>query len=301
MNLREPGIAEQTGVALTLELVPLLEEALAGLRAGTAERCLSDWSAGNLYLFRHAHDYRYHAGEYAHITGVTYDGTPYVIPLFELNRAPAAVLARLAATGRCFYPLSPGQFAQLDTQRFTCSQSRDDADYLYPADNFRFYRGTTLGKKRNLMKQLLAAHTVQAQPLAKPQHGAALQVLQGWMHDRDKGPQEADYAACVEALEHASLLGLEGFMFHADGEPAGFLLAQELEPGVFVIRFAKGLDRYKGMAQYMFHYFCTHFPRPVQWLNFEQDMGLENFRQTKASYQPADLLDKFRVRLRAAT
>jgi hypothetical protein len=36
----------------------------------------------------------------------------------------------------------------------------------------------------------------------------------------------------------------------------------------------------------------------VDWLNFEQDMGLANFRRTKLSYRPVALLSKFRVRLR---
>ncbi len=45
----------------------------------------------------------------------------------------------------------------------------------------------------------------------------------------------------------------------------------------------------------MFHHFCTARPE-VQWLNFEQDLGLPNFRQTKQSYQPEALLDKCRLR-----
>jgi len=125
-----------------------------------------------------------------------------------------------------------------------------------------------------------------------------MQILDRWMRDRNKGPHEADYSACTMAIEQAALFDLEGFVFWADGEPAGFLLAQELQPAVFVIRFAKGLDRFKGIAQYMFHHFCTSFARPVEWLNFEQDMGLENFRRTKASYRPAALLQKYRVSLR---
>jgi hypothetical protein len=64
------------------------------------------------------------------------------------------------------------------------------------------------------------------------------------------------------------------------------------------MRFAKGRNAFKGIYQYMFHHFCTHFDRTVKWLNFEQDMGLANFRRTKLSYRPAALLSKFRVRLR---
>ena len=77
------------------------------------------------------------------------------------------------------------------------------------------------------------------------------------------------------------------------------LFRSEIQPAVFVVRFAKGLDAFKGLYQYMFHHFCSHIGRPLEWLNFEQDLGQVNFRRTKLSYQPSALLGKFRVRLRA--
>jgi hypothetical protein len=62
------------------------------------------------------------------------------------------------------------------------------------------------------------------------------------------------------------------------------------------MRFAKGLDRCKGIYQHMFQHFCQAMPA-VGWLNFEQDMGLANFRRSKLSYQPSALIDKYRVTL----
>lgn len=291
-------VSRQAGLPLSLSMLPWLDRMLRPLREGAGESCLSDWSAGNLYLFRRAHDYRVHQGEFAYVSGHTYDGTAHLIPLFDLAAAPASVLADLAQGGHCFYPVSEAQKTRLDPSRFECRASQDDADYLYPADNFRSYRGSLLGKKRNLMKQLLGSHAVRAERFSPAYRDTAAYVLQEWMRDRGKGVGEADHLACLDALDHADVFGLEGFVFLADDEPAGFLLAEELQPGVFVVRFAKGLDRFKGIAQYMFHYFCTCFERPVGWLNFEQDMGLENFRRTKASYQPAALLAKYRVFLR---
>jgi len=92
----------------------------------------------------------------------------------------------------------------------------------------------------------------------------------------------------------------------ADGaggrEPPGFVLAQELQPGVFAMRFAKGLDSHPGIYPHMFQHFCTHFEacfgRGVRWLNFEQDMGIAGFRRSKRSYAPAAMVEKLRVRLR---
>ena len=92
-------------------------------------------------------------------------------------------------------------------------------------------------------------------------------------------------------------LGLQGFLHRVDGTPAGFVLAQPLRAGVGVMRCAKGLDRFKGIYQHTFQHFCLTMPG-VQWLNFEQDMGVANFRRSKLTYPPSALIPKYRVRLR---
>jgi hypothetical protein len=121
-------------------------------------------------------------------------------------------------------------------------------------------------------------------------------VLADWMRAKGKPPGDADEQPCLEALQHAELLGLHGLMFFADGEPAGFVLAETLAPGVWVMRFAKGMNHLNGIYQHMFQQVCLATP-DLQWLNFEQDLGLANLRQTKLSYQPAFLLPKCRLRL----
>ncbi len=115
---------------------------------------------------------------------------------------------------------------------------------------------------------------------------------------RAKGrqPGEADDAACNEALTLSGVLGLHGFLHLIEGKPVGFVMAQRIRQGVVVMRFAKGLDVYKGIYQHMFHHYGKAVP-DVQWLNFEQDMGLANFRRTKMSYRPVALLTKHRVTL----
>ncbi|MGY2492091.1 phosphatidylglycerol lysyltransferase domain-containing protein [Cupriavidus sp. CP313] len=289
----------ESGEALTPALAAGIDQALHRLSVDPGEACLSEHVFANLYLFRHAHAYRYVGGDHPHISGVTYDGARHALPLFALASAPVDALRALLHEHACFYPLSTAQVVRLDPAIFTWTESRADADYLYPAANFADYRGTTLAKKRNLMKQLLAAHTVTARPYHPALAGKALAVHEGWMHAKHKAQGEADDTPCGEALRYADRLGLEGFLYEVAGQPVGFVLAQEIRPTVFAVRFAKGLAGYKGIYQYMFHHFCTAFPRPVAWLNFEQDMGLDNFRQTKLSYAPSALLPKFRVGLRA--
>jgi uncharacterized protein len=285
------------GVPLNLDQMPEIDAALSALAHGQAEHALSDPLFANLYLFRRPHAYLYLPGRWACISGRTYDGVRHLLPLFELHSAPIAAFGELLQGHDCFYPISATQVNALDPARFEWTSSRDDADYLYPGGHFLHYRGTALNKKRNLVKQLLAAHSVSAAPYAPEHLDAALHVLTGWMVDKAKPAGDADEPACTEALQLAPRLGLHGFIYFAGNEPAGFVLAQALQPGVWVMRFAKGLNRYKGIYQHMFQHFCAAMPQ-VQWLNFEQDMGHAGFRRTKLSYQPSALIPKFRVRLR---
>ena len=285
------------GVAITLDLQPEIDAALARLRDGSGEHCLSDFAFSNLYLFRAAHEYRYLPGDRPCISGRAYDGTRHLMPMFDLATVPTAELRALLDGHDCFYPLANSVASRLAANRVDLSEFPDDADYLYRAADFVEYPGRALAKKRNQVRQFLAAHTPDAMPFGADQAEAAMAVLHGWMALKGKQPGEADEAACIEAIEQAPSFALEGFVHFVEGAPIGFLLAQELQPGVFMIRFAKGLDSHVGIYPYMFQHFCRNFARPVCWLNFEQDMGLPGFRRSKQSYQPAQLLKKWRASL----
>lgn len=297
-DLRADEGAPGAGVALRRDLQSVIEPQLARLAAGSGCRTLSDWSFANLYLFRAAHDCRYVQGSWPHITGITYDGMPYVFPLFALEDAPQSVLHGLLRGGRCIFPLSDDQLARLDPHEFVATHSPDDSDYLYPASNFAHYRGKVLQKKGNLARQFLAAHRLEVQPCTPALLPQVEVVLSGWLRDKGKSLGDADDLPCREALALAPELGLEALLFLADGKPAGVLIGQPLQPDVDVIRFAKSLARYKGLAQAMFQHYAVRRGPAVAWLNFEQDLGLANFRATKRSYRPQALLAKHRVTLR---
>lgn len=307
----QPGVSEASadagqgasavsslGVPLTLDLAPRLAPRLAARLLGLGEQAIADLSYTNLWLFRRVHDYRFLDGDWPAISGLTYDGQRHLLLLFAPHTAPAEVLCRLMRGHTAMFPLTEAEAHALDARTWTIEAHRDDADYLYPADHFRHYRGTALQKKRNLMKQCRAVHALDIQPYdaANASHReAALSVLDGWSTDKGKAPGDADELPCREALELARQLGLAGHIAWADGVPAGFLLGERIQPGVAVIRFAKGLARFKGISQLLFHHFAAHPPWPVDWMNFEQDLGLANFRKTKLSYQPSHLLPKYRA------
>ena len=298
---RPSALAGADGLPLELGLLSQIEPALRRQRAALGHRALSEYAFANLYLFRVAHAYRYLPGPWPCVSGRTYDGARHLLPLFDPREAPADVLVDLLRDHDCFFPIPEEALPAFDPARFVWSAVADDADYLYPAANFRDYRGDKLRKKRNLMKQLLAAHRVEAFPLDARRITDAMKVLSGWMDDKGKATGDADELPCIDALHLAAHFALDGEIHYADGRPAGFVIAQPMAPGVAVMRFAKGIDAFKGIYQFMFHHYCATRADRLDWLNFEQDLGLANFRRTKQSYQPQLLLPKLRVALRPAT
>lgn len=304
-RVREPRNAESgmaagsDGVELTLALASRIVPLLARRTEGLAERTPADLTFGNLWLFRRTHQWRWHDGPWPCISGVTYDRRRVALPLFDMRHVPTDIVRALLGRHGGLFPLCEREAEAVREAGFELTDCRDDADYVYRAQDFRSYRGRALQKKANLMAQLLAAHVLDVEPYDAPLRNAALSVLSGWMQDKGKAPGDADETACCDALWLTPELGLQGFLFRADGRPAGFLLAEPLQTGVWAIRFAKGLLRFKGIAQYMFHHFacsggCGDGP-PVDWLNFEQDLGVANFRHTKTSYRPAFMLPKWRL------
>jgi hypothetical protein len=291
--------ARSDGVELTLALAPRIAPLLARRTEGLAERTPADLTFGNLWLFRREHQWRWHDGPWPCISGVTYDGQRLALPLFDLRHVSTDVVRALVAQHGALFPLCEREAEAVRDAGFELANHRNDADYVYRAQQFRSYRGRALRKKANLMAQLLAAHVVDVEPFGAHLREVALGVLDGWMQDKGKAPGDADEAACSDALSLAPELRLQGFLYRADGQPAGFLLAEPLQEGVWAIRFAKGLARFKGIARYMFHHFASSGSSGdgcgVEWLNFEQDLGLVNFRHTKMSYRPAFLLPKWRL------
>ncbi len=271
---------------------------IQALQASAGEHALADLSADNLYLFRQAHGYQFVEGEWPVVIGHTYDGTSHAIPLFDVAKVPTQALSSLLQQHGCLYPLSASQKQAWDNAHpglpVHWASVRDDADYVYTGASFETYDG--LHAKRNLVKQLLAAHTVRALPYSQAFVGEALSILQGWLADKQKQAGDADDLPCREALKLAPAWGWQGTVFWVDQQPAGFVLAELVQPCVWVMRFAKASTAFKGLPQYMFQHFCQdHAAREVRWLNFEQDLGLARFRQTKMSYRPRHLLTKYRA------
>jgi hypothetical protein len=278
---------------LGLEHKGLLYERLRGITIP-----ISEYSFPNLYLFRDVHRYEVLSDGEVFIKGVTYDGHAYLMPTRDITLIEPAYLKELLKESDFLFPV-PGEWAQvLGEEEFEFSSSEGDTDYLYTVEKLSTYPGRRLHKKRNLLKQFVASYRHEALPLTDDRLGDARFVLGEWLASSGERVEDSDYLPCMEALELYGELVLCGGIYYAEGEPAGFVLGEELNEETFVLHFAKARTRFKGVYQYMFHNFARVLPEKYRLVNFEQDLEKPALRIAKSSYLPDLMLPKLRVGLR---
>jgi len=266
------------------------------LRAITVS--LSEYCFANLYLFRDSHGYEVLSDGELFIKGWTYDGFTYLMPT-----VPAAAIDPVRLKERLrevdfLFPVPEEWLGAFSPAEFEVSFHEGDADYLYTVEKMSTLAGRKLHKKRNLLKQFVDAYRHEALPLTDAHMDDARSILDAWQKDTGLDAAKTDFVPCLEALDRYEELQLCGGIYYAEGEPAGFVLGEEVNDETFVLHFAKGRIKFKGVYQFMFNNFAKILPPKYKYLNLEQDLDKENLRIFKSSYVPDAMVKKARVKLR---
>ncbi len=175
------------------------------------------------------------------------------------------------------------------------------ADYIYLTENLALLPGKKYGRKRNHIHQFMKAHpdcTVTA--LGPDNLKDALSVEDGWLSDSSgNAGLEEERRIIASALEdfgtYARECGMTGAVAYEDGVPFAFCLASILSPSVTDVHFEKCLPSYAQDGGYAL--INQEFSKGVttQYINREEDLGLEGLRKAKLSYFPHVVLEKFDV------
>lgn len=284
---------------MNFEQLALSHKSLVTQKLESIETNISEFSFANLYLFRKYHDYQ--IGEIDGITlikGNTYDDLSYYMPIAEPDKLTSAFLQARLSEVNFIFPIDENWIDLFDQTLFSFESMEGDTDYIYTVEKMCTYKGRKLHKKRNLLKQHNEFYETESFPLDEEHIEDAKWILNRWMEDVDMDIDKTDYYACCEGIRKKDELGLCGVIYYADDEPSGFILGERLNDTTFVMHFAKGLRRYKGIYQYIYNSFAKKLPQNYELINFEQDLGKVALRIAKSSYVPDILNRKYRLSLK---
>jgi hypothetical protein len=186
----------------------------------------------------------------------------------------------------------PGQF------RFHCD--RDSYDYIYDIHDLADLKGRKYQKKRNHYNRFRQEFPYcTTQPLSTANLAAVREMVEQWYEDKLRDDPSGDYhmerSAINKALAHYEALGLDGLVL-LDGEQVlAVTMGSPLSENTFDIHFEKarqGIDGAYAVINCEFaRYLRSKYPA-LQYLNREDDLGLEGLRKAKLSYCPHHLVEK---------
>ncbi len=283
---------------MLIEKLDLRHKDLLTPRLKKAQAGLSEYTFANLYLFRQNHDYEVITDGDVFIKGTSYDGHRYLMPTTDVRILDSGHLKELMRTVDFLFPVPEAWLSYFGGYTFEIEYQEGDRDYVYTVEKMSSYKGRNLHKKRNLLKQFQALYRHDALPLTSDRLDQARFILKEWQATTEMDAADTDYTPCIEAIDRYDELILCGGIYFAEGEPAGFVLGEEVNEETFVLHFAKARTKFKGVYQYMFNNFAKILPPKYKYLNLEQDLDKENLRVFKSSYAPDLMLRKARVRLK---
>lgn len=264
-----------------------------------------EYSFANMYLWGRQKAV-YHAGNLAFFSQF-YRRSVYKFPLGEdvkptldaiisdsqKRGIPCRITCLTAGDKELLESWYPGQFY--------FQPDRDSYDYVYAVDALADLKGKKLQSKRNHCNRFWQTYPHCAlEPITEENTPAVEAMLEDWYAAKLAADPTASFyleqAAIRRALQHREVLGMEGLVLVCDDKIIAMTMGSALSEDTFDIHFEKALEGYDGAYAAINREFARHlrekYPK-LQWLNREDDMGLEGLRKAKLSYHPDKLIEKW--------
>ncbi len=169
-------------------------------------------------------------------------------------------------------------------------------EYIYLVERLAMLPGSKLAKKRNLIAQFKRENPdCRAVPLLSSMLPDCLRLVASWRDGKSELPEELEHErlAMKAAFDNFDALGLEGVAACSGGRLVAFSVFSRVSQEMYTEHFEKAASDVKGAAQYINQETAKALLGKCEWLDREQDLGLEGLRQAKRSYEPAFLLRNY--------
>ena len=179
----------------------------------------------------------------------------------------------------------PSQFA-FDTPRALC-------DYIYRTEELAQLQGRKFQPKRNHLNRFVARHDWRVEALSRDNVKHCIELYRKWLQGRTVGDMErAEQRALQRAFDNMELLGLRGLVLYADGVPVAFTYGTPITQRTFCTHIEKHDGECDGAAVMINRLMAQSLEEEFEFINREDDLGLEGLRFAKMSYYPTLLLEK---------
>lgn len=180
-----------------------------------------------------------------------------------------------------------------------------DFDYLYESQNLAQLSGNRYHKKKNHVNQFKKnyAHAMKSESITPVNALEALKAAKNWCIAngcKDSMDLCHEFNGIKELFTQWDLFsrrGVEGIVLTIDEKPISFSIGEPLNKTTYLVHIEKADSDYQGAYAMINQSMAESASTQYEFLNREQDMGIEGIRKAKQSYHPHHLVEKYDVTL----
>lgn len=186
----------------------------------------------------------------------------------------------------------------VDNSRYSCIPDRDNSDYVYSSIDLIQLSGRKYHRKKNHINQFFKRYSYEYLELDMELVECFIDMQEEWCQMKEcvEKPEllSEDYAIHT-ALINYEYLDFKGGAIKIDSRVEAFSLGERLNPRTAVIHIEKANPDIPGLYSAINQLFCSRTWAEIEYINREQDLGVEGLRKAKESYHPHHMIDKFTI------
>lgn len=179
-------------------------------------------------------------------------------------------------------------------------EDSDNFDYIYSKEKLISLSGKKLHSKKNHYNNFIKTYNYTVKDLSES--GViedCIKLTNKWYEENYNGDRYLTYEleGIIEVLHNSNELNLKGMAVYVDNKIATFTVGEIVNDDMAIVHFEKGLKDINGIYAFTNKTFVERYLSEVEYINREQDLGIEGLRKAKKSYYPIKLEEKYCVNL----
>ena len=273
-----------------------------------------EYCFNTLYMWQHLYKTGYYIGDGFAVIVAEYEGNTFsILPLAKKEDMPRVIKFVIDYFEKeqkkiYFRGITKEVVDYLKENypdKFDYTEERDLFDYVYDGDSMRELKGRKNVKKRNHINYFLKEYEgrFEYRLLDENDFDACLKLGEEWTSNKEENGQ-------VDEEMEEELIGIKKLFnsfpvikdklkiagIFIDGKLEAFTMGEYLNHNMALIHIEKANPSIRGLYPYINQQFLVNEFSDVEFVNREEDLGIEGLRKAKLSYHPVKFVEKYTVR-----
>lgn len=262
----------------------------------------------NIFSWRHAMNYRVaDIDSFPAIVGKYREHSYNVIPPFYADTVtPTELLSKvklaLGTESVRMFPISPDMIPDIKKSLPDAEirLSRSLSDYIYRTEDLISLSGKKYHQKRNHLNSFLSKYAykyISVKTGDKDAQKLLFSAVSELYIPNGDSSLEDEQIAIHELLTNFDTLGLTAAIIYCDGRPIAYSIGEKMSENTALIHIEKANRDYGGAYAAINNLFAKNEFYDTEFINREEDMGIEGLRKAKLSYRPIRLGEYYTVKI----